>query len=263
ARVRVRSRAATAAPVRARRDVGADGRRPAGRLRHDGAGQPARAASVPEPALLEDRAELQEARSARRVRRLVAREVHGDRRHPVRGLGRHRRGILHAGRSREGSRNCRFVTTSVDPLDRDALFAAADRGTLWSFWAAQYPDRVAIRSVHGDRTLAAVDGHANQLARARNARGVAAGDGIALLCANRPEFVESSATAQRSGLRLTTINWHLTGEEAGYIVDDCEATAFVADARFAEAAHEAAARAPRLKAKFAVGGEIPGFESYD
>jgi long-chain acyl-CoA synthetase len=154
------------------------------------------------------------------------------------------------------------VTTSVDPLDRDALFAAADRGTLWSFWAAHYPDRVAIRSLHGDRTLAAVDGHANQLARALHARGVEAGDGIALLCANRPEFVEASATAQRTGLRLTTINWHLTGQEAGYIVDDCEATAFVADARFADAAHEAAARAPRLKAKLAVGGDIPGFESY-
>ena len=48
------------------------------------------------------------------------------------------------------------------------------------------------------------------------------------------------------GLRLTTINWHLTGDEAGYIVDDCEATAFVADARFADAA--AASRRARAAA---------------
>jgi long-chain acyl-CoA synthetase len=147
-------------------------------------------------------------------------------------------------------------------IDQDALFAAADQGVLWSFWAEQYPDRVAIRSVHGDRTLAEVDANANRLARALRARGVAEGDGIALLCSNRPEFVESSATAQRAGLRLTTINWHLTGEEAGYIVDDCEATAFVADARFADAARAAAELAPRLKAKLAVGGDIPGFEPY-
>ena len=64
-------------------------------------------------------------------------------------------------------------------------------------------------------------------------------------------------------MRLTTINWHLTGYEAGYIVDDCEATAFVADARYADSAIGAAALAPRLKAKIAVGGDIPGFERWD
>jgi long-chain acyl-CoA synthetase len=68
---------------------------------------------------------------------------------------------------------------------------------------------------------------------------------------------------RRAGLRLTTINWHLTGDEAGYIVDDCDATAFVADARFAEAAAGAAKRAPDLKARISVGGEIDGFEPWD
>ena len=52
--------------------------------------------------------------------------------------------------------------------------------------------------------------------------------------------------ARRAGLRLTTINWHLTADEAGYIIDDCDATAFVADARFADAAAGAAELAPRL-----------------
>ena len=41
---------------------------------------------------------------------------------------------------------------------------------------------------------------------------------------------------RRAGLRITAINWHLTGEEAAYIVDDCDAKAFFADARFADAA---------------------------
>ena len=46
--------------------------------------------------------ELQEARPARRRRRLVPRPVHRDRCHPVRGLGRHRRGIHDARRGHEG-----------------------------------------------------------------------------------------------------------------------------------------------------------------
>ncbi len=98
---------------------------------------------------------------------------------------------------------------------------------------------------------------------ALRARGVQDGDGVALLCANRPEFFETVAAAQRAGLRLTPVNWHLTGDEAGYIVDDCEATAFVADARFAAVARRAADLAPRLLAPISVGGTVEGFEQWD
>jgi long-chain acyl-CoA synthetase len=149
------------------------------------------------------------------------------------------------------------------PADHDALFAAADIGTLSAYWATQHPDRVALRSAHGDRTLAEIDATANRLVRAWRARGVQPGDGVALMCANRPEFVEVAAAAQRSGQTLTTVNWHLTGDEAGYIVDDCEATVFVADARFRDIAEAAAKLAPKLKARIAVGGEIAGFERWD
>ena len=62
-------------------------------------------ADVPEDAVLEDRAELQEARPARRARRLAARALHRARRDPVRGLGRHRRGVRDARRGREGPRS--------------------------------------------------------------------------------------------------------------------------------------------------------------
>ena len=116
-------------------------------------------------------------------------------------------------------------------LDRDALNAAADRGLLAAYWAERQPDKIAIRSAVGDRTFAEVDANANRLVRALRARGVQAGDGLALLCSNRPEFPETVVAVRQAGLRLTTINWHLTGDEAGYIVDDCDATAFVADAR--------------------------------
>ncbi|MGQ0824433.1 MAG: AMP-binding protein [Actinomycetota bacterium] len=147
--------------------------------------------------------------------------------------------------------------------DNEELFAAADVGSLSAHWAARVPDRPAVYSQFGDRTLADVDATANRLVRALRERGVQVGDGIALMCANRPEFVEVATAGQRSGQRLTTINWHLTGDEAGYIVDDCEATAFVADARFAETAQVAAKLAPGVKARVAIGGDIPGFERWD
>ena len=156
-------------------------------------------------------------------------------------------------------------------IDREVLNAAADRGLLAAYWAERQPDKVAIRSAVGDRTFVEVASDANRLVRALRARGVKAGDGLALMSSNRPEFAETVVAVRQAGLRLTTINWHLTAEEAGYIVDDCDATAFVADARFAEAAAGAAKQAPKLKARIAIGGGIggragtgiDGFEAWD
>jgi long-chain acyl-CoA synthetase len=67
----------------------------------------------------------------------------------------------------------------------------------------------------------------------------------------------------RGGFRLTTINWHLTAEEAGYIVADCEAKAFVADVRFSDTGGGALKYAPDTTLQLSVGGSIPGFEDYE
>lgn len=132
-----------------------------------------------------------------------------------------------------------------------------------AFHARAQPDADALRSPRGKRTFRELNARANQVTRSLRARGLRAGDGVAILCANRPEFAEIFAATQRAGFRLTTVNWHLTGEETGYIVEDCEAKAFVADAHFAVAACEAAARASRATTRLAIGDAIEGFEPYD
>jgi long-chain acyl-CoA synthetase len=132
-----------------------------------------------------------------------------------------------------------------------------------AFHAADDPERLAIVSPHGNRTYGGLNDRVNQLVAALRRRGLKPGDAVAILSANRPEFVETYLATQRAGLRLTPVNWHLTGAEAGYIVGDCGATAFVADARFAGVALDAANNAPRLRVRLAVNGGIEGFESYD
>jgi long-chain acyl-CoA synthetase len=129
--------------------------------------------------------------------------------------------------------------------------------------AREAPERPAILSPHGDRSYAELNAHANQLVRALRARGLAPGDGVALLCSNRAEFAEVYAAVLRSGLRLTCVNWHLQGDEVGYIADNCEARAFIADARFADVARAASEVAPKIAVSLALGGAIDGFESYD
>ena len=145
----------------------------------------------------------------------------------------------------------------------DELLAFADRGMAAAWHAARGPDTPALITTAGTITYGELNARANRLARALRRRGVRRGDAVALLCSNRAEFVEVLLATQRAGLRLTTVNWHLTADEAGYIVDDCEATAFVAEARFAAVVEGAAAAAPRAQVRLAVAGSIEGFEDYD
>ncbi len=151
---------------------------------------------------------------------------------------------------------------SIDRSLRDELRDATARGMTIAVHARLAPERPALVSALGSRSFGSLNARCNQLARALRARRVGAGDGVALLCSNRPEFVEVIYAGARAGWRVTPINFHLTGAEAGYIVDDCEAKVFIADARFAETARQAAALAPAADVRLAVGGAIEGFEDY-
>jgi long-chain acyl-CoA synthetase len=143
------------------------------------------------------------------------------------------------------------------------LVNAAGQGMVVAWWAARTPERLAVVSSRGSRSFGELNGRANQLVRALRRRGVTAGDGVALLSTNRPELAEVWAACQRGGYRLTVVNWHLTGAEAAYIVDDCEARAFIADAELESVARAAAAAAPRARVRLALAGSIDGFVSYE
>jgi len=156
---------------------------------------------------------------------------------------------------------------AVRVVDGEDKASANARGMLLSWWAARVPDRPALITAYGDRTFGQLNANANRLARTLRARGLTAGDSIVLMCTNRPEFVEVLLAAQRTGLRLTPINWHLTGEEAGYIVANCEAKAFVAAASLGDkvvtAATAASSSSSSSLVRLAVGGDLPGFEPYE
>ncbi len=152
-----------------------------------------------------------------------------------------------------------------DPDGRTTLRAeeAAAHGMTIAVAAREAPDRMAILSDAGSLTFGELNARANQLVRALARRGVGKSDAVALLCSNRPEFAVAYAAALRGGLRLTCINWHLQRDEIAYIVENCEARAFLADARFAETAADVAQGASKASIRLAIAGPIEGFESFD
>ena len=80
---------------------------------------------------------------------------------------------------------------------------------------------------------------------------------------NDAEYIELYLAVLQAGWYLIPINHHLVGPEIAYIVDDCEAKAFVGHERFADACAAAVDEIDFPKeGRFAV-GTIPGFRSFD
>jgi long-chain acyl-CoA synthetase len=146
------------------------------------------------------------------------------------------------------------------PMTDEQLAAS---GMSLAVHARRNPDGLAIISPSGNLTWRMLNERANQLVRVFRKRGLQAGDGVALLAHNGPEFVEVWAATQRSGLRLTAVNWHQSSELVAYVVDNCDAKALVASGRFAAAALEVAKLSGKLEVKLSFAGPIDGFEDYE
>ncbi len=136
-----------------------------------------------------------------------------------------------------------------------------------SAYAQSAPDRLAVAMADGSATLtyAELNARSNQLAHHLRAMGLRQGDHIALVLENRLQFFEVTLAAMRSGLYVTPINWHLSADEAEYIVNDCGASVIIATAALPELTSRLGLPdAPERR--LMVGGTAEtsaGFEDYD
>lgn len=156
-----------------------------------------------------------------------------------------------------------FDVAALTPKDYEELQQAANTGMIVAWHAARLGDIPAVQSEYGNRTWRELNARANQLAYRLREAGLATGDSIAVVTKNRPEFIEAFCAAYRAGLRFTPINFHLKGDEIGYIVDNCEARAFIADAELGGPPVDAIQSTPNVLIKLSVGGELDGFQTLD
>jgi long-chain acyl-CoA synthetase len=139
---------------------------------------------------------------------------------------------------------------------------AVSTGMTLAYHANALGERTALVTNFGDRSYRDLNENANRLVRALRDAGLRAGDRVAIATRNRPEFVEAFAATDRSGICFTPINFHLQAGEIAYILENCEAKAFIADTVLGEAASAAAAEAPELRLSLSVGGALEGFDGY-
>src|ERR1700689_1941639 len=93
-----------------------------------------------------------------------------------------------------------------------------------------------IADVPPGKPAAIIADGSRQVARLLASLGVRVGEHVAVMLANRPEYFEIAWGAQRAGTYWTPVNWHLTAEEAAYIVADCGAGVVFASPETAETA---------------------------
>ncbi len=133
------------------------------------------------------------------------------------------------------------------------------------FWrlAAEDPARPALVDTDGRGvTYGELDAASNRLAHGLRAVGLRTGDGVAAVLPNGTEMLALYFAALQAGWYLTPINHHLVGAEIAYIVADCEASAFVAHARYAGACAAAAGEvALPAERRFSV-GPVSGFRPF-
>lgn len=109
-------------------------------------------------------------------------------------------------------------------------------------WAAQNPDKPALIMADTDAVLTygELEDRSLRLANHLRSKGFEKGDHIAVMAENRFEIIEALWAALRTGTIITVVNSHLTATESAYIVDDCDARAFLLSTRMENAGEVAA-----------------------
>jgi long-chain acyl-CoA synthetase len=130
--------------------------------------------------------------------------------------------------------------------------------------ASATPDKAAIimASTGEIITYRELNEASNQVAQMLRMAGLKAGDVIALMMENCPEFFELAWGAQRAGLYFTCLSTKLQPDEIAYILEDSGSQLMFVSPNLANGAKEALAQGNRPIKAYGVGGKIDGFDDY-
>ncbi len=107
-------------------------------------------------------------------------------------------------------------------------------GQVLSAQARLQPCKLAARDLERTLNYRQWNERACRLGNALIGLGLEPGECVAILAYNRLEWAEVYAAAAKSGLVAVPINFRLTGPEAHYILQDCDAQAVIAEASLIE-----------------------------
>ncbi|MFO0756267.1 MAG: class I adenylate-forming enzyme family protein [Byssovorax sp.] len=119
--------------------------------------------------------------------------------------------------------------------------------------AARLPSKIALVCQNRRLSYREIDAAANQLAHALVERGVARGDRVVVLCDNTPEAVIAFWAVLRANAVVSMVHPQTRVDKLAYLLNDCRASALVADGSFTPLVAEAAPRSPHLRTTIIAG----------
>ena len=134
---------------------------------------------------------------------------------------------------------------------------------FWSI-AQETPERIALISAEGKKqTFGELYERVNKISHGLRALGLKKGGAVALVMSNEPEYLEVFLATQQIGLYVTPVNYHLTGPEIAYILENCGAEVLVAGEKFGDACKKAVSELSYDTSRCYAVGEIEGFQGYE
>lgn len=132
-------------------------------------------------------------------------------------------------------------------------------------FVATQPDQLAVIMSEGGQTLtyAELDNEACRVARLFHDAGLRPGDHVAFCLENHIRFLPLAWGAHYAGLIYTAISSRLTTDEMDYIINNCEAKAFITSTYKRAQAEELSDRIPEARLRLMIDGTIEGFDAYE
>jgi acyl-CoA synthetase (AMP-forming)/AMP-acid ligase II len=118
---------------------------------------------------------------------------------------------------------------------------------LFEIVVDQVPDRLALVAGPARRTYRELDERANRVAHHLEAASVAPGDHVAVLSWNRAEWLEAELGIYKARAAVVNVNYRYVASELGYLLENSDSVAVLAEASFAPMLVEAREAAPALR----------------
>ncbi len=140
----------------------------------------------------------------------------------------------------------------------------AHAGDALAMHARLYPDKIGARDLDRQMTFGTWHARSCRLANALVGMGLAKGDRVCILAYNCVEWLEIYVAAAMAGLIAVPINFRLGGAEIQYIVENCEARAFIVQDELMEAVEPVRAALAVPPRNYIAIGACPGnYRAYE
>jgi acyl-CoA synthetase (AMP-forming)/AMP-acid ligase II len=131
-------------------------------------------------------------------------------------------------------------------------------GTIITRSARYWPDHIAVADSQTRVSYAQLERRSNRLASGLVSLGVAVGEHVAILAANRVELVEAEVALYKAAMVKVPINARLSLDEVVRVLEDSCSVALITDATFAQALATRRAELPLLRQLIVLEGEGEG-----